>query len=43
MIGYSGDVNDLPEDVRPKETRDRVRNDVRDNFFDGTFGSSWNG
>ncbi|MBT6683118.1 MAG: hypothetical protein HOB07_13840 [Chloroflexi bacterium] len=43
MIGYGGDVNDLPEDVRPKETRDRVRNDVGDHFFDGNFGSSWNG
>lgn len=43
MIGYGGDVNDLPEDVRPKETRDRVRNEVGDNFFDDKFGSAWNG
>ncbi|MDA1257867.1 MAG: nitroreductase family protein [Chloroflexi bacterium] len=42
-IGYGGDVNDLPEDARPKETRERVRNDVGQNFFDGRFGQAWNG
>ncbi len=40
-VGYGGDVNDLPEDVRPKETRERVRNDVGENFFDGVFGVAW--
>ena len=41
IIGYGGDVNDLPEDVRPKETRDRVRNKVGENIFDYKFGKSW--
>lgn len=42
-VGYGGDVNDLPEDVRPKETRERVRNAVGENFFDGVFGTAWGG
>lgn len=42
-VGYGGDVNDLAEDVRPKETRERVRNDVGENFFDGVFGVAWSG
>ena len=42
-VGYAGDVNDLPEDVRPKETRERVRNAVGENFFDGVFGEPWRG
>ena len=41
VIGYGGNVDDLPEDVQPKENRERVRNDVGDNFFDDKFGSSW--
>ena len=40
-VGYAGDVNDLPEAVRPKETRERVRNAVGENFFDGVFGEPW--
>ena len=42
-VGYAGDVNDLPEAVRPKETRERVRNAVGENFFDGVFGEPWRG
>ncbi|MCH8235770.1 MAG: nitroreductase family protein [Chloroflexi bacterium] len=42
-VGYAGDVNDLPKDVRPKETRERVRNAVGENFFDGVFGEPWRG
>ncbi len=43
VVGYGGDADDLPEDVRPKETRDRVRNAVGENFFDGKFGVAWGG
>ena len=42
-VGYAGDVNDLPEAVRPKETRERVRNAIGENFFDGVFGEPWRG
>ena len=41
VIGYGGNVDDLPEDVQPKENRERVRNDVGENCFDDKFGSSW--
>lgn len=43
VVGYGGDVNSLPEDIRPKETRERVRNDIGDNFFDDVFGAAWSG
>jgi nitroreductase len=40
-VGYGGDVSALSEDLLAKENRDRVRNDVGENFFDGEFGVPW--
>ena len=40
-VGYGGDVSTLSEDLLAKENRDRVRNDVGENFFDGKFGVPW--
>lgn len=43
VVGHPGDPDDLPEDVRPKESRERVRVPASENFFDGRFGEPWEG
>jgi nitroreductase len=39
-VGYEGDANQLPEDLKARELAERKRKPLGELFFNGTWGSS---
>ena len=40
-IGYEGDANNLPDDLKARELAERNRKPLGELFFNGTFNGPW--